>query len=346
MIANRPYPPSSLATRTGHMAPPARSLGMRAILLHGPLVVLAGFYTRKRVTTTQCDLREQGGSGQWPGGRGRTALLSGAGRASRDRSRARTGMRRRRTRRRRTGRRRGRRPRPVGRRPSGGWRPRRRGCRRWWRGRRPAGPVRRRGGGEAPGAAGAEGWRGPLGGRGPGRGRPPGRAGRPEAGPGRWRHRRRSAGRGPGAGRRPGRRRCGDQVGPGPGDGQGGAEATAELGQGGRLAVELAGQHRRAEGVAIRAEGPQPHLRVGGQQPRPDRPRLRRQAAGAARPRHRHPTGQAPGRPQQPHQGINNEHARRLAASPGHRSGLSTAPGQRLAKLGSASKALGVGKVR
>src|SRR5918994_4917199 len=70
MIANRPYPPWSLATRTGHIAPPARSLGMRAILLHGPLVVLAGFYTRERVTTTQCDLREQGGSRQWPGGRG------------------------------------------------------------------------------------------------------------------------------------------------------------------------------------------------------------------------------------------------------------------------------------
>jgi hypothetical protein len=30
-------------------------LGMRAILLHSPLVVLAGFYTRNRVTTTQCD---------------------------------------------------------------------------------------------------------------------------------------------------------------------------------------------------------------------------------------------------------------------------------------------------
>src|SRR5829696_876599 len=70
MIANRPYPPSGLATRTGHIAPPARSLGMRAILLHRPLVVLAGFYTRKQVTTTQCDLREQGGSGQRPGRRG------------------------------------------------------------------------------------------------------------------------------------------------------------------------------------------------------------------------------------------------------------------------------------
>src|ERR687897_2363621 len=71
MIANRPYPPSSLATLTGHRTPPARPLGMRAILLHRPLVVLAGFYTRKRVTTTQCDLREQDGSGQRPGGRGR-----------------------------------------------------------------------------------------------------------------------------------------------------------------------------------------------------------------------------------------------------------------------------------
>jgi hypothetical protein len=37
-------------------------LGTRAILLHSPLVVLAGFYTRKRATTTQCDLHEQGRS--------------------------------------------------------------------------------------------------------------------------------------------------------------------------------------------------------------------------------------------------------------------------------------------
>jgi len=55
-------PPSSLTTRTGHMALLLDHLGTRAVLLHGPPVVLAGFYTRKRVTTTQCDLHEQGRS--------------------------------------------------------------------------------------------------------------------------------------------------------------------------------------------------------------------------------------------------------------------------------------------
>ena len=92
----------------------------------------------------------------------------------------------------------------------------------------------------------------------------------------------------------------GDQVGPGSGPGEGGAETTAELGQGRRLAVELAGQHGGPEGIAVWAERPHRQVRVGVQDPRSDGPWLRRQAAGAARPRLRHPAGQAHGRSQQP----------------------------------------------
>ena len=319
---------------------------MRAILLHRPLVVLAGFYTRKRVTTTQCDLREQGGSGQRPGGRGPDSPAqrgrpsqprpepsangdAAADPATADGAAARTAASTwRAPAEQRAAAAAARVPPVVARSSTSRTRP----PARRWRGAgggRGGGLARAGPAGAAEVAAARRGEQvdqGQAQGGGDAAGDPPGvvpgRAGDPAGGD------------------------VGDQVGPGPGDGQGGAEATAELVQGGRLAVELAGQHRRAEGVAVRAEGPQPHLRVGGQQPWPDRPRLRRQAAGAARPRHRHPTGQAPGRSQQPHQGIDEEHARRLAASPGRRSGLSTAPGQRLAKLGSASKALGVGKVR
>src|SRR5829696_4546195 len=137
----------------------------------------------------------------------------------------------------------------------------------------------------------------------------------------------------------------GDQVGPGPGRGQGGAETTAELGQGGRLAVELAGQHGGAERVPVRAERPHRQVRVGGQGPWPDGPGRNRQAAATARPRLRQPTGQAPGR-QQPSQGGNKEHARRLAPSPGDRLRPSTAPargaGSRAGPTGRAIPTAGV----
>jgi hypothetical protein len=148
----------------------------------------------------------------------------------------------------------------------------------------------------------------------------------------------------------------GDQVGADSGGGQGDAQAAAELGQGGRLAVELAGQDRGPQGVTVGAERPEGHIRVGGQGPWPDVVRFGGQATGAAGPDPRDATGQAYRGPQQPAQHIDERHARTLTAAPDRRAPSSTAhprPSrlppvgrQRLAKLGSLSKALGNGKVR
>jgi hypothetical protein len=88
----------------------------------------------------------------------------------------------------------------------------------------------------------------------------------------------------------------GDQVGPDAGGSQGRPQPAAELGQGGWLAVELTGQDRGSQSIAIGPEGPHHHLRVGGQHPRTDGSRNRREAASAAGPGGRGATGQAGGR--------------------------------------------------
>ncbi len=104
------------------------------------------------------------------------------------------------------------------------------------------------------------------------------------------------------------------------------AEAASQRVESGGLTAQLAGEDRGAQGVAVGAERPHRHARVGRQSPWSRPGWLGRQAAGAAGPGAGRPAGEAVGWPEQLAQRGDDRHDGRLT---GRRDGgerLSTPP--------------------